>query len=219
MSGFCNCSVRDILPGDVRTLAISGDAWQGLAVSTNRGTSFDFEALVSGFPGDTSPEGLASPIRGNQAASDPWLSFDNFGNLFFAFIAFQRTPPGRPDFDPADTNAIAVARYIATSGGVQYGKTVLVEREPRPTDVDVAVERRAQMVVDALFQPFQRGSRNDHADGHGLGLSIVAAIAAAHNADFCASALPAGGLMLEIRFHQSPATMSGANRLSRTSSG
>jgi signal transduction histidine kinase len=56
--------------------------------------------------------------------------------------------------------------------------------------------------VDVLFQPFQRGSRNDHRDGHGLGLSIVAAIAAAHEADLCASALPAGGLMLEIRFPQ-----------------
>ncbi len=113
---------------DVRTLAISGDAWQGLAVSTNGGKSFDFEALVPGFPGDTSADGLASPIRGNQAASDPWLSFDSFGNLFFAFVAFQRTPPGRPDFDPADTNAIAVAKYIATPAGVQYDKTVVVER-------------------------------------------------------------------------------------------
>jgi hypothetical protein len=113
---------------DVRTLAISNDAWQSLAVSTNGGASFDFEALIPGFPGDTSPEGLASPIQGNQAASDPWLSFDNFGHLFFAFIAFQRTPPGQPDFSPADTNAIAVAKYIATAGGVQYDKTVVVER-------------------------------------------------------------------------------------------
>ena len=113
---------------DVRTLAISGDAWQGLAVSTNGGTSFDFEALVPGFPGDTSAEGVASPVRGNQAASDPWLAFDNFGNLFFAFIAFQRTPPGQPDFDPADANAIAVAKYLSTPGGVHYQKTVVVER-------------------------------------------------------------------------------------------
>jgi hypothetical protein len=113
---------------DVRTLAISDDAWQGLAVSTNGGASFDFEALVPAFPGDTSAAGLASPVHGNQAASDPWLSFDEFGNLFFAFIAFQRTPPGRPDFDPAETNAIAVAKYLATPSGVQYQKTVVVEQ-------------------------------------------------------------------------------------------
>jgi len=113
---------------DVRTLAVSDDAWQGLALSTNGGRSFDFEALIPGFPSDTSPEGLTSPIRGNQAASDPWLSFDNFDNLFFAFIAFQRTPPGRPDFDPQDTNAIAVAKYAVSPGGVQYLTTVVIER-------------------------------------------------------------------------------------------
>src|SRR6266849_6043817 len=94
---------------DVRTLSVSDDAWQGLAVSINGGASFS-EALVPGFPGDTSAQGLASPVRGNAAASDPWVSFDRFDHLFFAFIAFQRTPPGKPDFDPPDTNAIAVAK-------------------------------------------------------------------------------------------------------------
>ena len=102
---------------DVRTIAVSDDAWQGLAVSTNGGASFDFEALVPGFPGDTSAAGLASPVAGNVAASDPWLAFDTFGHLFFAFIAFQRTPPGQPDFDPKDTNVIAVARYGASASG------------------------------------------------------------------------------------------------------
>src|SRR5215510_9320932 len=113
---------------DVRTLAISDDGWQGLAVSTDGGRSFDFEALVPGFPGDASPDGLASPVRGNQAASDPWLSFDNFDHLFFAFIAFQRTPPGQPEFDRKDTNAIAVAKYATDPSGVQYLKTVVIER-------------------------------------------------------------------------------------------
>jgi hypothetical protein len=112
---------------DVRTLAISDDAWQGLAVSTDGGGTFS-EALVPGFPGDTSPQGLASPVRGNAAASDPWLSFDRFNNLFFAFIAFQRTPPGQPDFDPAATNVIVVAKYATSSTGVAYQKTVVVER-------------------------------------------------------------------------------------------
>src|SRR5262245_61465610 len=50
---------------DVRTLSVSNDAWQGLAVSTNGGTSFDYEALVPGYPGDTSAAGLASPVHGN----------------------------------------------------------------------------------------------------------------------------------------------------------
>ena len=44
------------------------------------------------------------------------------GNLFFAFLAFQRTPPGQP----ANTvpNALAVAKYSAGAGGVSYVKTV-----------------------------------------------------------------------------------------------
>ena len=112
---------------DVRTVGISNDAWQGLAVSSNGGASFGFEALIPGYPGDTSPEGLASPIRGNGAASDPWLGFDAAGNLYFAFIAFQRTPPGQPSNTVA--NALAVAKYnISSAGTVTYLRTVVVER-------------------------------------------------------------------------------------------
>jgi hypothetical protein len=122
-----NADVIAVGVNDVRTLGISDDAWQGFAVSSNGGASFDFEALIPGYPGDTSPEGLASPIRGNAAASDPWLGFDAVGNLYFAFIAFQRTPPGQPSNTVA--NALAVAKYhIGSAGAVTYLKTVVVER-------------------------------------------------------------------------------------------
>jgi hypothetical protein len=117
-----NASLLAVGMNDVRTLGVSNDAWQGLAFSTNGGASWT-ESLVPGYPGDTSAAGLASPIRGNAAASDPWLSFDNFGNLFFAFIAFQRTPPGQPANTVA--NALAVAKYSAAGS---YVKTVVVER-------------------------------------------------------------------------------------------
>lgn len=119
---------------DVRTLAVSDDAWQGLAFSTNGGSSFSFEALVPGYPGDNSAEGLASPVRGNQAGSDPWLGFDKGSRLFFAFIAFQRQPPGRPEFDRRSTNAIAVAKYHVTynglgaATGLAYDKAVVIEQ-------------------------------------------------------------------------------------------
>jgi hypothetical protein len=122
-----NADVIAVGVNDVRTVGISDDAWQGLSVSSNGGTSFDFEALIPGFPGDTSPDGLASPIRGNAAASDPWLGFDPEGNLYFAFIAFQRTPPGQPSSTVA--NALAVAKYhIGSAGAVTYRRTVVVER-------------------------------------------------------------------------------------------
>jgi len=120
-----NSSVLAVGMNDVRTLALSNDAWQTLAFSTDGGASWS-ESFIPGYPGDTSAAGLTSPIRGNQAASDPWLSFDNFGNLFFAFVAFQRTPPGQPANTVA--NALAVARYSVSAGGATYAKTVVVER-------------------------------------------------------------------------------------------
>ncbi len=57
--------------------------------------------------------------------------------------------------------------------------------------------------VDRLFEPFQRldGERSARGDGHhGLGLSIVRAIATAHHATLHAEARPEGGLAIEVRF-------------------
>ena len=52
------------------------------------------------------------------------------------------------------------------------------------------------------MQPFQRvrANRTNHGDGHGLGLSIVHAIANAHNAALTLNARPDGGLHVEIGF-------------------
>jgi len=56
--------------------------------------------------------------------------------------------------------------------------------------------------VDRLFQPFQRlGSRPARRDGgHGLGLSIVRAIATAHGAAITARPRPGGGLAIDVTF-------------------
>ncbi|HEY3502730.1 MAG TPA: HAMP domain-containing sensor histidine kinase [Actinocatenispora sp.] len=56
--------------------------------------------------------------------------------------------------------------------------------------------------LDRLFQPFQRLDRNriQHADGHGLGLAIVRAIADAHNASITPTPRPGGGLDIMISF-------------------
>lgn len=54
---------------------------------------------------------------------------------------------------------------------------------------------------DRLFQPFQRlGTRRARGDGHGLGLSIVRAIAVAHDAIITARAVPDGGLSIAVSF-------------------
>jgi signal transduction histidine kinase len=56
--------------------------------------------------------------------------------------------------------------------------------------------------VDHLFQPFQRdgADRVGHADGHGLGLTIVRAIADAHDATLSVAPRPRGGLAVAIAF-------------------
>jgi signal transduction histidine kinase len=56
--------------------------------------------------------------------------------------------------------------------------------------------------VGRLFQPFQRlgGRRARNASGHGLGLSIVRAIAAAHGATINAHANHDGGLTITVTF-------------------
>jgi signal transduction histidine kinase len=58
--------------------------------------------------------------------------------------------------------------------------------------------------VERLLRPFQRGGadRSGHPQGHGLGLSIVAAVAAAHRADLRVVARAEGGLHVVVGFPQ-----------------
>jgi signal transduction histidine kinase len=67
--------------------------------------------------------------------------------------------------------------------------------------------------IHRLFQPFQRlgGTRTRHNNGHGLGLSIVHAIATAHRAQVDARALPQGGLTIDVSFPPPSAARSGGN--------
>jgi signal transduction histidine kinase len=60
--------------------------------------------------------------------------------------------------------------------------------------------------VARLLTPFQRlgGGRGERRDGHGLGLSIVSAIAAAHGADLRADPVPGGGLAVLVSFPPLP---------------
>jgi signal transduction histidine kinase len=56
--------------------------------------------------------------------------------------------------------------------------------------------------IQRLFEPFERldGARTRHDTGHGLGLSIVQAIAGAHRAELSARPRPEGGLTIEVSF-------------------
>jgi signal transduction histidine kinase len=60
--------------------------------------------------------------------------------------------------------------------------------------------------VDRLFEPFRRlDSDRTAADGHhGLGLSIVRAVAQAHSAEVAGAPLPGGGLTVTVTFPAQP---------------
>jgi signal transduction histidine kinase len=60
--------------------------------------------------------------------------------------------------------------------------------------------------IQRLLQPFQRlNARTDHKGGHGLGLSIVQAIANTHRAEVHPRSRPQGGLTIEVSFPQAGA--------------
>jgi signal transduction histidine kinase len=86
------------------------------------------------------------------------------------------------------------AGEVEVTTGSRAGKAVVAVRNTGPIVQPEAVPQ--------LFQPFRRGGadRTDHRHGIGLGLSIVNAIAAAHEALVEARAEPAGGLHIEVRF-------------------
>jgi signal transduction histidine kinase len=68
--------------------------------------------------------------------------------------------------------------------------------------------------VERLFEPFERlgAERTAAGEGFGLGLCIVGAVAAAHDATLHTVARPEGGLSIEVRF---PARSSGPEEAAR----
>jgi hypothetical protein len=96
---------------------VNPDVWAGYYRSINGGTTWQ-DSLVPGYPDDTSEAGVESPVHGTCAgAGDPSQSFDADGNLFYAFICFNRVQP---------TNG---GVYVTTYGddGGSYERTVPVK--------------------------------------------------------------------------------------------
>ena len=70
-----------------------GDAWLGLFKSFDGGQTWQ-STLVPGYPLDSSPQGLASPIHGLQAAADPTVRAGTNGLFYYSGIAFNRGSNG-----------------------------------------------------------------------------------------------------------------------------
>lgn len=88
--------------------------------------------------------------------------------------------------------------YNVAGGGVEVAVRRKVGR------VVLSVSNDGQVVppdqVDRLFEPFHRLHRTAADGHHGLGLSIVRAIAQAHGATVTAKARPGGGLAIDVAF-------------------
>src|SRR6185312_6018700 len=111
--------------------------------------------------------------------------------------------------EPVDLAEVATEALQSAVGVDELGVEAVLE--PAPTTGDGRlIERLVSNTGPAidpsdlgrLFQPFQRleGDRAGGADGLGLGLSIVRAIAAAHDAELDARPRPDGGLRVELTF-------------------
>jgi uncharacterized repeat protein (TIGR01451 family) len=73
------------LPADKPT----GDAWLGLFKSFDGGRTWK-STLLPGYPQDTSATGIASPLKGFDAAADPLVRSGANGLFVYSGIAFQR---------------------------------------------------------------------------------------------------------------------------------
>jgi signal transduction histidine kinase len=106
------------------------------------------------------------------------------------------------------TNLIDNAIRHNTTGGwvtatttVEDGRAVLHVANSGPA---IAPEE-----LEQLTRPFHRlAGRTGHGDGHGLGLSIIDAIATAHGATLAFHSQPTGGLHVEVRFPAADASVS-----------
>lgn len=95
------------------------------------------------------------------------------------------------------TNAVRhniVGGRIEVATGMREGEAVLSVTNTGPVIPPTEIDR--------LFLPFQRldPRRSHHQDGHGLGLSIVRAIATAHGATVSAQPFANGGVSIEVAF-------------------
>ncbi len=115
-----------------------GDAWLGLFKSFDGGQTWQ-STLLPGYPLDSSPQGLASPIHGFQAAADPTVRPGTSGLIYYSGIAFNRGTNGagavfvsrfidnnnKENGDPTHTNGSLT--LLAPTDPIQYLGTVVVD--------------------------------------------------------------------------------------------
>ena len=202
---------RTLLQVTLADPAATTGTWQAVSrelLASNAEQERLIEALLTlasseAGPGEREPADLAAIISEALAAARPAIS--RLGLHVQADIQ-----PAALDGDPLliqqlVTNLIDNAvRHNIPGGDIQIATST------SHAGAVLSVTSSGQVIpaaeVERLFQPFQRlGPRPARRDGgHGLGLSIVRAIATAHDATIGARALPGGGLAVDVTFPPSP---------------
>jgi hypothetical protein len=117
---------------------VTGDAWIGVFWSHDEGLSWQ-STLLPGFPQDNSPEGLAFPLRGRDAAADPVVRAGTNGLIYLSGIAFNRnsTPiDDDRDGDEGVTGGVFVSLFIDDNNAqtintpIRYVRTIRVDDSP-----------------------------------------------------------------------------------------
>ena len=67
----------------------TGDSWLSLFKSFDGGETWQ-STLIPGYPQDTSPQGLASPLHGYTAGADPVVRAGSHGLFYYSGIVFNR---------------------------------------------------------------------------------------------------------------------------------
>ena len=211
---------RTLLQVTLADPAATTGTWQDVSrelLASNAEQEHLIEALLTlasseAGPGEPEPADLAAIASAALAAARPAIS--RLG--LHVQASFQ---PAAIDGDPflvqqLVTNLIDNAvRHNISSGDIQ------ITTKTSHAGAVLSVTSSGQVIpaadIDRLFQPFQRlGPRPARRDGgHGLGLSIVRAIATAHAATITAQPQPGGGLAIDVTFP--PSTGSPAWRTSR----
>jgi signal transduction histidine kinase len=123
---------------------------------------------------DTGDRRVQVSLRPAPTTGDPILLERLAGNLLDNAVRYN-TPGGNVWLATSTVNGLAVLT-VANTGPVI-----------------------APVAVDGLFEPFRRLHERTGGDGFGLGLAIIASIAAVHGGSVSAQPRPDGGLQVTVR--------------------
>jgi hypothetical protein len=147
---------------DYCTVEVAGSTWAGFYRSTDGGSSWT-DSLLPGYPTDSSPEGLASPLQqsGITNAGDPVQAWDLHGRLYYMGNAFNRVAPQKGAVWVATYNqhashyvrTVIVARGTPATAGVSNDKTSI--------EADRGVDSPYDGNVYVAWSVFQGGGTNE----------------------------------------------------------